>query len=430
MTTAIAHILSRRAGGALVVAWAVVATRAEAAELTAATVRAYDSYVEQARSAFVAGAREPDMTAPHGRTLRITGGLIHHWRGAIFIPGVGLDHVLATAQAYENYATIYQAVLVSRLVDRDGSRYRVFARVKEDAGIVSAVLDVWSAVTYLRREDCAYSLSEAEDIREVEHPEQADERYLPPGRDSGYLWRANTFTRFVTKDGGVLVELETIGLSRSFSRLLAWLIEPVARRVGRSSVERTLGEFRSAVLAQGNEAALDVLEERIEAYAALRRRVEEPLPPLQPTTDMDAVDARRARLAEAIKAARSEARQADIFTFSVATHLRRVIRDALKGVDVEAMLLDLYEEQDLPRSFRPHVHDAYPRWATQAMPAILLLRLPSLPPDIEYRLIGRDLVLLDLRAGLIIDVLRGAIPLIDPSRSLIANAMRPPASSA
>ena len=254
----------RRACSALVLVWAVVPGPAKAAELQPATARAYDSYVEQARQAFVdratvshvsftverAGAMTGavDIPSAQGRMVRIPGGLVHHWRGAIFIPGVGLDQVLSTAQAYEQYAAIYQAVLVSKIVTQDGSRFRVFARVKEDAGLVSAVLDVWSAVTYERAGNCAYSLSEAEGIRQVEHPEQADERHLPEGRDSGYLWRANTFTRFVARDGGVLVELETIGLSRSFSRMLAWVVEPIARRVGRSSVERTLAEFRTAVL--------------------------------------------------------------------------------------------------------------------------------------------------------------------------------------
>lgn len=266
MTTATPHVLLRRAAGAFVVVSAVAAAPAVAADLQPSAVRAYDSYVEQARAAFVARATAPHGSiadaeparetarevevSPHGRTLRIPGGVIHHWRGAIFIPGAGLDHVLATAQAYENYAAMYQAVVVSKLVDREGSRYRVFARLKEDAGMVSAVLDVWSAVTYHRAEDCAYSLSEAQEIRQVEHADLADERHLPAGRDSGYLWRANTFTTFVATDGGVLVELETIGLSRSFPRMLAWLIAPVARRVGRSSVERTLTEFRTAVLAR------------------------------------------------------------------------------------------------------------------------------------------------------------------------------------
>jgi hypothetical protein len=256
-----------RACGTFAIVWALVALHADAAELQPATGRAYDSYVEQARRAFVARvaaphvslvdaerkdemAREADTLEPQGLTLRLSGGVVHHWRGAIFIPGVGLDQVLTTAQTYENYAVIYEGVLASKLLSREDNRFQVFARLKEDAGLVSAVLDVWSTVTYERAGDCAYSVSGARDSLQVGRAEQADERHLPQGRDSGYLWRANTFTRFVPRNGGVLVELETIGLSRSFSRLLAWIIEPVARRVGRRSVERTLVEFRSAVLAQ------------------------------------------------------------------------------------------------------------------------------------------------------------------------------------
>jgi hypothetical protein len=262
-----ARVPFTRACGTFVIVCALLAPHTEAAELKPATSRAYDSYVEQARRAFVARvaaphvslvdserkdavAGEADIREPFGQTLRIPGGVVHHWRGAIFIPGVRLEQVLTTAQTYENYAVIYEAVLASKLLSRDGNRFQVFARLKEDAGIVSAVLDVWSAVTYERAGDCAYSLSEARDIRQVERAEQADERHLPQGRDSGYLWRANTFTRFVPSDSGVLVELETIGLSRSFSRLVAWIIEPIARRVGRSSIEQTLADFRSAVLAQ------------------------------------------------------------------------------------------------------------------------------------------------------------------------------------
>ena len=176
-----------------------------------------------------------------------------------------------------------------------------------------------------------------------------------------------------------------------------------------------------------NEPALDTFAERIEAHVALRRRAEAPLPPLQPTTDMRAVHARKAQLASAIKAARPDARQGDIFTPTVAVYLRRVMLAGLEGVDIEGLLLGLYDEHDLPRSVRPHVHDIFPEWATHAMPPILLLRLPPLPEDIEYRLIGYDLILLDVRAGLIIDVLPGAIPRVGPSTSSVANAMRPSA---
>jgi hypothetical protein len=81
----------------------------------------------------------------------------------------------------------------------------------------------------------------------------AKERKLLPGHDSGYLWGAAAFTHMVEDNGGVFVEMETIGLSRDFPRLLSWIIEPVARRVGRSSVERSLQEFSKAVRARSQQ---------------------------------------------------------------------------------------------------------------------------------------------------------------------------------
>ena len=42
-------------------------------------------------------------------------------------------------------------------------------------------------------------------------------------------------------------------------------------------------------------------------------------------------------------------------------------------------------------------------------PPVLLL--PTLPADLEYRLVGRNLALIDVRANIVVDVLRGAVPL-------------------
>lgn len=169
-----------------------------------------------------------------------------------------------------------------------------------------------------------------------------------------------------------------------------------------------------AHVSRSDVAALQVLEERLGAYAALRHSLEKPLPPLEPMTDMEAFYARKTLLAAAIRAALPGARQGNIFTSAVGEHLRGVVLGALEGVDVAALLLDLYAEDDVPCQFRARVHDDYPDWASHTMPAILLLQLPPLPEDIEYRLLGHDLILLDLRAGLIIDILPRAIPPTTP----------------
>ena len=83
------------------------------------------------------------------------------------------------------------------------------------------------------------------------------------GRDSGYLWRVNTFSTYLEADGGVFVELETIGLSRRFPRMLGWLIEPIARRLGRGSAADTLRQLRSAALLHESSLARTMPTDRI-----------------------------------------------------------------------------------------------------------------------------------------------------------------------
>ena len=73
------------------------------------------------------------------------------------------------------------------------------------------------------------------------------ESLLPVGRDSGYLWRAHTLTHFVAEKDGVFIVMETLGLSRRFPPFTGWIIEPIARRIGRKSVEGSLTEFLAAI---------------------------------------------------------------------------------------------------------------------------------------------------------------------------------------
>jgi hypothetical protein len=44
------------------------------------------------------------------------------------------------------------------------------------------------------------------------------------------------------------------------------------------------------------------------------------------------------------------------------------------------------------------------------MPPTLLQKLPKLPKELEYRIVGHNLVLLDTEPNLVVDVLSNAIP--------------------
>jgi hypothetical protein len=57
------------------------------------------------------------------------------------------------------------------------------------------------------------------------------------------------FTAFVATADGVYVETETLGISRGFPPMLGWIIEPIARRLGRKSVVQSLEQFEAAAVA-------------------------------------------------------------------------------------------------------------------------------------------------------------------------------------
>jgi hypothetical protein len=230
-----------------------------AVDLQDRTKKAYDAYLETARTSFVAGAlldrsappRPGVVTVSPGRDggiMDVPGGLIHHWVGATFVRGATLQQALDVSRDYDDYAKVYKTVVASRLIARDGETYHVWMRLKGRGGGVTAVLDVRSTIVYVRRTArSVYSISTLDEIREIRNPGMREELLLPAGRDSGYLWRGNTFTRLSERDGGLLTEMETIGLSRRFPPLLGPIIGPIARAIGRRSVETSLQEFATAL---------------------------------------------------------------------------------------------------------------------------------------------------------------------------------------
>lgn len=233
---------------------------AHAIDLEPRTVQAFDAYLGRATKAFVARAQAAPRTLPARKRessagpggedgiISVPGGLIHHWIASTFIPGASLERALEVAYAYDDYSRLYESVIASRVLARDGNTHRVLMRLREGESGITAVLDVRSTVRYVfPAKNVAYAISTADEIREVVDAGENDERLLPPGRDSGYLWRASTFTSFAEIEGGVYVEVETLGLSRRFPPLLGWIIEPIARRIGRRSAERSLREFVEAV---------------------------------------------------------------------------------------------------------------------------------------------------------------------------------------
>src|SRR5207342_3557637 len=123
---------------------------------------------------------------------------------------------------------------------------------------------------------------------------------------------------------------------------------------------------------------------------------------LKPTpTDSPAQnDARRRALAQGIRAARNDAKPGDIFGTA-----GRLFRGMIQQDARERSVRDSYAAmQEVPRDYPPRVNLDYPeRAALATVPPLILKRLPPLPDGIEYRFMGRDLILRDATANLIMD---------------------------
>jgi hypothetical protein len=186
-----------------------------------------------------------------GSISEIPGGMIHDWKGIVFIPGVKLDQVLHVLQDYNRHATVYAPdVEKAKIEEQDGKHYLVFLRFRRTK-VVTVVLDTEHEVDYFRDSPTqAHSRSSAIRIAEVEDPGSPKEREKKPGEDQGFLWRMETWWRLEEKDGGVYLQNQVVSLTRDIPTGLGWLIEPFITSIPKESLEFTLGATRRAMLNQ------------------------------------------------------------------------------------------------------------------------------------------------------------------------------------
>src|SRR5205807_798566 len=93
----------------------------------------------------------------------------------------------------------------------------------------------------------AMSRSYSTRIAEVENAGKPNERELPVGNDHGYIWRLNNYWRIEEKDGGVYVQVGSVGLSRTIPWTVAWLVNPLIRSITKSALSSLLNATRLAV---------------------------------------------------------------------------------------------------------------------------------------------------------------------------------------
>lgn len=169
-------------------------------------------------------------------------------------------------------------------------------------------------------------------------------------------------------------------------------------------------EPKAAPAVNQDSLILQDFEKRVADYIKLRKQVEVSSPAQKPTNSSSKLADYSAEMAPRMRAARPSARPGDIFTAQIGELFRRLIATSFSGSNGRKLRASLRHAEPV-RGMRLEVNADYPeKTPLQSTPPSLLIDLPKLPAELEYRIVGRDLVLRDVGANLIVDFIPGAIP--------------------
>jgi hypothetical protein len=168
----------------------------------------------------------------------------------VFVPRTTVDAVISRMQqGAGRESEHYAEVKASRLLEKNGDTLRVFMKLERDATIMTVTYNTEHAVEYQRHGARARSRSVATKIAEVADAGTKSEREKKAGDDHGFLWRLNAYWRFEQIGDGVLIECESVSLSRSVPFVVRPIVGPIANRIARESLERTLKSLRGYLTA-------------------------------------------------------------------------------------------------------------------------------------------------------------------------------------
>ena len=157
-------------------------------------------------------------------------------------------------------------------------------------------------------------------------------------------------------------------------------------------------------------SAMLAFQKHIEAYLKIHNEAESRVPNLKRTDDPKEIADREKALADTIMTLRANAQPGEIFVAEVQPYLIQIIRDDFKlrsAGDRKALI------QELPKKMKVDINTVYPTTIPLAtFPPALLRKLPDLPPELEYRFVGKSLILRDVKANLIVDIMRDMVATI------------------
>ena len=246
------------------------ASFSHAAELKPDTIKAWDAYIQAAQTRMADRVRGSHFlwtdesadrlnrvrrgevvvwSAGERAPVNVAHGLIHDWIGAAFIPNVHLADVMAIVRDYSRYKEYYRPSVVDSKPLSSATKDDAFSMVLVNQTLLlKRAIETEYESTYTRRDDHRwYAETHSTSIREIENMGRPNERKLTPGAGSGLIWRLHSFSRFEERDGGVYVEFEAIALSRDIPFSVRLVVEPIVRRISKTSLLMSLKQTSEAV---------------------------------------------------------------------------------------------------------------------------------------------------------------------------------------
>ena len=154
-------------------------------------------------------------------------------------------------------------------------------------------------------------------------------------------------------------------------------------------------------------------KKRVDDYVKLREKASSaaPVELEDKSKPADIVTAEKT-IGQTVRAARAGAKRGDIFTPATEAMFRRLLKQPLtKGPDAADNKAIIKDDAPAARQVPFKVNAEYPKEVPlSTVPPDVLLTLPPLPEDMQYRFAGKHMLLFDAKANIIVDFMSNAIP--------------------
>ena len=148
---------------------------------------------------------------------------------------------------------------------------------------------------------------------------------------------------------------------------------------------------------------------KVGEYVTLHKKLEATLPALPKEANPEQIDRKQRAFATLISSSRPAAKQGGVFTREGQAYIQALLKRLFANADRARLRDTILDENPGPVALK--VNGRYPDQVPLAsMPPEVLLALPPLPEELEYRFVGDALILLDPRAHVVVDFVPNALP--------------------